>query len=303
MDIRMDKNSIFYCRNMLVRNKNVNNSLLGNAAKENSATENRDIKNRLDSVRKENSASNNSPKSVVEQSIEYAKSLSASRMEKKSTTTQVKKLRYNFKKISSQILRSKTAVSARMAVSAAKRATQQLRQQLKQGKYDEDEAMLAIDHAKAMERVAKKKANHLEEEELLKAAGGVCIDSDYKDLEDLSGDEEEVYDETQKLTEDELPELEMTEMWEAMEASMKELLEETGLSQLDDMLSTENVDDPADFKMLQIKHRREEMKAIAKADAEYLKGMFDKYESNRTNVLQGAGMSTPTDNAGIDVSV
>lgn len=258
MDIRMDKNSIFYCRNMLVRNKNVNNSPLGNAAKENSATENRDIKNRLDSVRKENSASNNSPKSVVEQSIEYAKSLSASRMEKKSTTTQVKKLRYNFKKISSQILRSKTAVSTRMAVSAAKRATQQLKQQLKQGKYDEDEAMLAIDHAKAMERVAKKKADHLEEEE--------------------------VFDETQKLPEE-------------------ELLEEAGLSEISDMLMTESADDPADFKMLQIKHRREEMKAIAKADAEYLKGMFDKYESNRTNVLQGAGMSTPTDNAGIDVSV
>lgn len=39
---------------------------------------------------------------------------------------------------------------------------------------DSEEIDAAIAHAQAMERVAKKKAKHLEEEEMMKAAGGIC---------------------------------------------------------------------------------------------------------------------------------
>ena len=71
-------------------------------------------------------ANANSTKSVVDQSISYADQLRASRTKAKQTSLEKKKLQYNFKKISSQIIRSKTSVTARKAVQAAKREIMRL---------------------------------------------------------------------------------------------------------------------------------------------------------------------------------
>ena len=101
--------------------------------------------------------------SVVEQSMNYAQQLSASRTKTKEASIEKKKFQYNFKKISSQIIRSKNSVSARKAVQAAKREIMRLKRLKGSGEYDDEELQLAIDHAKSMEKVAKKKVSHLEQ--------------------------------------------------------------------------------------------------------------------------------------------
>ena len=102
------------------------------------------------------------------------------------TSNLLKKLKYSFKNISGKLIRSKTSVAARQVAGEAKREVLRLKQQKQSGKYDNEEIEAAINHAKAMERVAKKKVRHLEEEELAKACGA-CLDrlEEYqKDLED-----------------------------------------------------------------------------------------------------------------------
>ena len=108
--------------------------------------------------------------SVVDQAMTYADQLKTSRTKAKETALEKKKLQYNFKKISSQIVRSKNSVSARKAVQSAKREIMRLKRLKANGEYDEEEVQLAIDHAKAMEKVAKKKVAHLEQEEMVERA-------------------------------------------------------------------------------------------------------------------------------------
>lgn len=48
--------------------------------------------------------------------------------------------------------------------------------------------------------------------------------------------------------------------------------------------------DPADLKMMKIKHRNKEMKDIVKADAEYLKAVFNHLEKMKDNVVIPPGM-------------
>lgn len=66
---------------------------------------------------------------------------------------------------------------ARLAAAQARREILRLKSQKQSGKYDNEELEAAIEHAKAMERVAKKKARHLEEEEMAKCTGGPCAGS------------------------------------------------------------------------------------------------------------------------------
>ena len=56
-----------------------------------------------------------------------------------------------------------------------------------------------------------------------------------------------------------------------------------GLDELSDsVLSVEKDMDPADLKMMKIKHRNKEMKDIVRADAKYLKAVFDHLEKTRS---------------------
>ena len=62
---------------------------------------------------------------------------------------------------------------------------------------------------------------------------------------------------------------------------MLALLEEIGLEQLSDTAASSGDMDPEDLKMMKIKHRNKEMKDIVKADAEYLKAVFDNLEKSK----------------------
>lgn len=287
-------------------------------------------------------------KSVLEQSLSYASQLQASRTKAKESSLEKKKLQYSFKKISSQIVRSKNSVSARKAVQAAKREIMRLKRLKANGEYDEEEVQLAIDHAKAMEKVAKKKVAHLEQEEMVERAhkgAGAALeevqenkdDSNEKteeaedaiseeDLEASEMDIDEEYDETdyqavydsirQEVEEAQMQMEElsaeisentqeiaessndaMSQMMDELSEEMSEMLEEMDLT---DLAETMYAPDPNmsedDLKMLKIKHRGKEMKEIAEADKEYLKGIMEHEKSKQMGAdgMSGAGPAAPS---------
>ena len=274
--------------------------------------------------------------SIVTSSLSYSESLRDQRQQTKNTTLALKKLKYQFKSISSKILRSKTSQAAKQAAGQARREIMRLKRQKQNSDSDSEEIDAAIAHAQAMERVAKKKAKHLEEEEMMKAAGGICqgdriSEEETKDVPDAeaenarnaeemsaedsanevsgdfstyeyAGDSYDISDYVDlgidafyAQTGDFMSEMSdfTSEMMQEMSDSLRDLMEEMGLDGLsDNAVSVNREIDPADLKMMKIKHRNKEMKDIVKADAEYLKAVFNHLEKMKDNVV------IPTGNAG-----
>lgn len=295
----------------------------------------------------QNSAGNkvfvSQPTSFVDTMRDYNEKLKAQRITSKDTSNQLKKLKYSFKSISTKLIRSKTSVAARQVLGEAKREVLRLKRQKQSGMYDSEEIEAAISHAKAIERVAKKKVRHLEEEELAKACGA-CSDrlEEYQsDLED-EWEEQDTRDEEQDdyISEDDLTDFETgtelsaldeheyslpdvgglyaqtnsyfenmeamtlelenltSEMMDEMTEGMKDLLSEMGLDELFDVFSDVKQDmDPADLKLMKIKHRTKELKEIAKADAEYLKAVFDHLEKQKGGSTVTLGSSGSSGNS------
>lgn len=217
-----------------------------------------------------------------------------------------------------------------------------LKRQKQNSDSDSEEIDAAIAHAQAMERVAKKKAKHLEEEEMVKAAGGICqgdriSEEETKDAQDAESENARNAEEMSvESSEDEMSrdlsayeyagneayagdsydisdyiDLGMdafyaqtgdfmsemsdftSEMIQEMSDSLRDLMEEMGLDGLSDTAVSVNREmDSADLKMMKIKHRNKEMKDIVKADAEYLKAVFNHLEKMKDNVI------IPTGNTG-----
>lgn len=273
--------------------------------------------------------------SIVTSSLSYSESLRNQRQQTKNTTLALKKLKYQFKNISSKILRSKTSQAAKQAAGQARREIMRLKRQKQNSDSDSDseEIDAAIAHAQAMERVAKKKAKHLEEEEMMKAAGGICqgdriSEEETKDTQDAeaknvqnaeemsrdlsayeyagneayAGDSYDISDYVDLGMDafyaqagDFMSEMSdfTSEMMQEMSDSLRDLMEEMGLDGLSDTaVSVDREMDPADLKMMKIKHRNKEMKDIVKADAEYLKAVFDHLEKMKDNAV------IPTGNTG-----
>ena len=286
--------------------------------------------------------------SIVTSTLSYSESLRNQRQQTKNTTLALKKLKYQFKNISSKILRSKTSQAAKQAAGQARREVLRLKRQKQSGNYDEDEIEAAINHAKAMERVAKKKAKHLEEEEMAKAAGGIwqgdrISEEETKDAQDAEvenvqnaeemsaeSSEEEMsrdlstyeyagdsYDISDYIdlgidafyaqTGDFMSEMSdfTSEMMQEMSDSLRDLMEEMGLDGLsDNTVSVNREMDSADLKMMKIKHRNKEMKDIVKADAEYLKAVFERLEKMKDTpvIPSGGGMSLSAGSSGTSFS-
>jgi len=140
--------------------------------------------------------------SIIGQSQSYADSLRASRAKAKETNLEKKKLQYSYKKISSQIVRSKTSVSARKAASAARREVQRLKRLRNSGEYDEEELQISIEHAKSMERIAKKKVAHLQQEEMIERGQNGAMAA----LEEKEEERKEEKDLEEEPIEEEIPE-------------------------------------------------------------------------------------------------
>lgn len=229
--------------------------------------------------------------SIFSSSQSYGESLRTQRQAAKDTSLQLKKLKYQFKNISSRILRSKTSAAARQVVGQARREVLRLKREKQSGNYDSEEIDAAIEHAKAMERVAKKKVKHLEEEEMAKVSGGPCAGNMVEEEKGDDVSDEASADESTDdvLQEEELQDAQLqeedliSEMMDDLSEGMKEMLSEMGLEELSDsLLSAKGDMDPADLKAMKIKHRNKEMKDIVKADAEYLKAVFDHLEKTKS---------------------
>ena len=291
--------------------------------------------------------------SIVTSTLSYSESLRDQRQQTKNTTLALKKLKYQFKNISSKILRSKTSQAAKQAAGQARREIMRLKRQKQNSDSDSDseEIDAAIAHAQAMERVAKKKAKHLEEEEMVKAAGGICqgdriSEEETKDVQDAEAEnaqnEEEMsaegsadevsgdfsayeyagneayagdsYDTSDHIAlgmdtfyaqaGDFMSEMSdfTSELMQEMSDSLRDLMEEMGLDGISDTAVSVNREmDPADLKMMKIKHRNKEMKDIVKADAEYLKAVFDHLEKMKDNMVIPTGTSFSADAVGVGV--
>ena len=286
--------------------------------------------------------------SIVTSSLSYSESLRNQRQQTKNTTLALKKLKYQFKNISSKILRSKTSQAAKQAAGQARREVLRLKRQKQNSDSDSEEIDAAIAHAQAMERVAKKKAKHLEEEEMAKAADGIwqgdrISEEETKDVPDAeaenarnaeemsaedsanevsgdfsayeyAGDSYDIsdyvdlgMDEFYAQAGDFMSEMSdfTSEMMQEMSDSLRDLMEEMGLDvESDTVVSVNREMDPADLKMMKIKHRNKEMKDIVKADAEYLKAVFDHLEKMKDNMVipTGGGMSLSAGSSGTSFS-
>ncbi len=262
-------------------------------------------------------ASQSSPVSVIDGMKLYSMALKKARQTSKNTELEKKKLKYSFKKISSRIISSKTSTAAREAVSQAKREVEKLKKAARSGKYDPEEIEAALDHAKAMERIARKKVKHLEEEEMAKRCskgedgnGAAPIDAgsleDKKDpvQEEIDDLRDELRDVEDKAENEEYIESEefTNEMISELTSGMEEMLD--AIEELNDFMNelAENVTDmdPEDIRSMTIKHRNKEMKEITKADADYLKAMFDHYEQIKAD---GGTSVTSAPAAVVDVAL
>lgn len=238
----------------------------------------------------------------------YSELLQTQRTKAKDVSGKLKKLKYHYKDISSKIMRSKTSAMARQVVSQAKREILRLKKEKQSGKYDSEEIDAAIAHAKAMERIARKKVKHLEEEEMAKACGGLCADSRISDElteEEQTKDRVSIDELTkEKLVKEELVKEEMVEpitisemnasvleelsqeLFDEMSEGLQDLMSELGIDELNDSLLAAKRDmDPADLKEMKIRHRNREMKEIVKADNEYLKAYFKYLEKQDTTTV------------------
>lgn len=204
-----------------------------------------------------------------------------------SSQKKTKRLQYNFKEISSQILRAKTSGSARLAVAKARSKIALLQRQQRNGEYDEKEVEMAILHARSMERVARKRLKNLEMEETVKKGGKAyphAPEEEYEEpaLEDM-GEEDSA-----QLSKEELQKL-AQELKQAMDEAMRDLEEEIAGNKLTEELTEVISDDmdPADLEQLKKKHRADELRAIVEADMKYLRALFDKLAKEKQNISSG----------------
>lgn len=224
---------------------------------------------------------------------------------RKPAQKKMKRLQYNFKEISTMIMRTKTSSNARQVMSKAFIKVMGLRSKLRTGEYDDKEVQSAILHAEQLTRVARKRMKHLREEENAKKSGGVCEGDLEEETLEIDLEEEENPEDIEEagLSEEELKELmyELEETLQELEQAMSDANELDELS--DELMPTQEHNlDPEDLELLKKKHRAEELRDIMEADMKYLKAMFDKLaKEKQENSSHSSGVSLELN--GMDIPV
>lgn len=198
-----------------------------------------------------------------------------------------KRLQYNFKAISAQIMQAKTSGGASQVAAKARRQIAVLQRNMKSDEYNEDEIKSAIVHAKSLERAARKRMKHLRQEEALKQDRNPYLSEMEEKMESLAMegmDPEELL----KLSEEELKQL-MEELKEAMqeletEASSKRITDSP--DSLEEVVQEDM--DVLDLDQLKRKHRSDELREIMEADMKYLKALFNKLAKEKQNAASGS---------------
>lgn len=225
----------------------------------------------------------------------------ASKSKKTSKTSQkkVKKLQYNFKRLSNQILRTKTSANAKQLVTKAKFQIADLRMKLISGDYNYSEIHNALVHAEKIARVAKKRMKNLEEEEYIEKTGR----NDKIDIEEMQEKQEDREDEildTTGMTQEEMEQLvqQLQEEMEQLEEELEEAMKDTENLMEEFVQGSKLEMDPADLEQLKKKHRSEEMRDIMKADMEYLKALFNKLAKEKASAgSSSSNSSNDSDNS------
>lgn len=208
--------------------------------------------------------------------------LSVSRPGQKKT----KKLQYNHKQVSTQLLRSKSSTNARNVVIKAKSKAAQLKRMKKTGQYDDKELEIAIAHAEQLERIARKKLKHLKQEEGAEKGGKLspCAQEENQEETPEAVREDPAEERTQQQAQKRLLESQKELEKLARELEQLESLEE-GPQEL--LLSSGNMT-PEKLEQLKKKHRAQELKEITLADMRYLKAIFDRLEQDKRESAGGS---------------
>ena len=215
-----------------------------------------------------------------------------------------KRLQYNFKQISTQIMRSKTSGSARQVVSKARQQLATLQRNVKNDDYDETELRNAIIHAQKMERIAQKRMKHLKQEEELEKNNPAYASVFEEEMQDavIGGFDEEA---VLEMSEEDLRKL-MEDLKKAMEEAIQESDMEWADSEAELALAKTASDrmDEADLELLKKKHRSEELREIMEADMKYLKAVFDKLAKEKQELSSGGSRDSGAfQNAGVSLEL
>ena len=230
------------------------------------------------------------------------KTTRSSRSNKSSKSKKKKKvLQYNFKQISTQIMQSKTPVSARKVMTKARGKVAELLRKQSVGEFDDRQLRAAIIHAKKMERIAKKRMKHLQQEEELKQHSDKenQIEDSELEMEDVLCNDES---EEEEVKHDELLKI-MQELQALMEDSMDDLMDESKFNDLLDevMGITEEEMEPEELERLKKKHRTDELREITEADLKYLKALFDKLEKDKQSSQSGVSLELSGEEIPVEV--
>lgn len=222
-----------------------------------------------------------------------------------SKNKKTKKLKYNSKQISSQLLKTKTSFAAARVAKLAKIKVNMLKQKMGTGEYDNEELRHAIIHAERIERVAKKRKRHLQEEEKIKKnvenaeteelfeddSDDVYYDYLLEDLSELKGED------LQKRIQ------EYEEMLADLMRELEESTESEEMGELSDLSIIPDVCDEYYYDKIKKKHRADELKDIMEADLKYLKAMFEKYSREMQEAKSGTGSGVSVSLGGIEMPV
>ena len=219
-----------------------------------------------------------------------------------------KKLQYNFKRLSNQIMRTKTSINAKQLTTKAKFQIADLRMKLISGDYDYVEIHNALTHAEKIARVAKKRLKNLQEEENIEKTGRQGL-TDPEEMKTEKEEDDEIID-TSSMSKEELEQL-AKELQEEMEKIEKEL--EEAIKSQDDLMEefvqgSNRQMEPHDLEMLKKKHSADEMRDIMKADMEYLRALFDKLSKEKETAPSALGndssdSSSDSGSAGVSLQI
>lgn len=213
-----------------------------------------------------------------------------------------KRLNYNYKKISNQILMSNTSDSARRTAGKARRMVATLKRKLRSYEYDDKEIKNAIIHAEKMERIAKKRKKHIEEEERAEKTGAYAEKEEIEEKAESSESENEVREQETEESEERLRELEQ-ELKKLMEESVEESTEDTMKESLrelaDGIVGAAHTNmDKEDIERLKKKHRADELREIIEADMKYLKALFEQLAKEKQEAAGGSASMAAQTGAG-----
>ncbi|MCM1044154.1 MAG: DUF4175 domain-containing protein [Candidatus Gastranaerophilales bacterium] len=200
-----------------------------------------------------------------------------------------KKLNYNLKRISTQILMSKTSNTASKAAVSARSVVSMLQRKLRTGDYNDLDVERALVHAKKMERIAKKRVKHMREEERAAKTGSCIVEGENEDTLEMQKENKE--SDTSELSAKEIEQM-MRELEELMQEAMQETLDDSLRDMAEELMGASQQDlDPEALERLKKKHRASELQEIVRADMEYLKALFDKLAKEKQSSSNGSSAS------------